>query len=123
MSSTGSYDLPDVTWRVVVASHNPAKLQAVRDGFSRMFPVVMLSVQPVAAASGVAEQPFSDQDTLRGACQRAQNARELAPDASFWVGIEGGVQDCEGELAAFAWVVVLALVPFKKPHLYGNERS
>jgi len=108
MLSTGSPELPEPTWRVVVASHNPVKLQAVQAGFSRMFPLVKLALQPVAAASGVAEQPFSDQDTLYGACQRAQNARKLAPDAGYWVGIEGGVQDCEGQLAAFAWVVVLS---------------
>jgi len=30
----------------------------------------------------------------------------VMPEAYFWVGIEGGIEDREGEMAAFAWIVV-----------------
>jgi inosine/xanthosine triphosphatase len=29
-----------------------------------------------------------------------------SPDADYWVGIEGGVEEIDGRLAAFAWVVI-----------------
>jgi inosine/xanthosine triphosphatase len=51
---------------------------------------------------------MSEEETLLGAQNRAAGARSLVPEADFWVGIEGGVQDHQGEMAAFAWVVVTA---------------
>ena len=92
--------------RVVVASSNPVKVQAVDNGFRRMFPGGAFDLVTVAAPSGVGRQPMSDAETLVGAQNRAENAAALAPEADFWVGIEGGVQARGSELAAFAWVVV-----------------
>ncbi|MEJ2265223.1 MAG: inosine/xanthosine triphosphatase [Anaerolineales bacterium] len=93
---------------IVVASHNPIKSQATLRAFQRMFPEQEFRASPVAVPSGVNHQPFSDQETLQGACTRAQNARSLVEQADYWVGIEGGVLDQEGEMSAFAWVVVLS---------------
>ena len=45
----------------------------------------------------------------RGAEIRAFNAKKVAAGADYWVGIEGGVEDDDGRLAAFAWIVVLSL--------------
>jgi inosine/xanthosine triphosphatase len=56
--------------------------------------------------SGVGNQPRTDAETLRGAEARAARALVAEPDASFWVGIEGGVANMEERLAAYAWVVV-----------------
>lgn len=98
---------------VVVASHNPIKLGAAREGFARLFPAQELAFQAVSVPSGVADQPFSSAETLRGALNRARAAREQIPGAHYWVGIEGGVGEAPegeltaGELWAFAWVVVL----------------
>lgn len=94
---------------VLVASHNPVKLQAARCGFSRMFPGETFTVEPVSAPSGVADQPRSDAETLQGALGRSANAARLHPEADFWVGIEGGVQAWGAELCAFAWVAVRGL--------------
>ncbi len=93
--------------RIIVASQNPVKLQAVMQAYASLFPDETLSLEDVAAASGVSVQPLSDQETLHGARTRAQNARISCPEADLWVGIEGGISD-EGDLAAFAWVVVLS---------------
>ena len=99
---------------VIVASNNPVKIQAALDGFARMFPGEQFVFQGISTPSGVADQPFSSRETLQGALNRASNARAQQPNADFWVGIEGGVEDSPegdltpGELCAFAWVVVLA---------------
>ncbi len=93
--------------RVIVASNNPVKQEAVRRAFARLFPQQIWEVQGVAVPSGVREQPLSDAETLQGARQRAQAARKAAPKADYWVGIEGGVQPDGDDLLSFAWVVVL----------------
>jgi len=91
---------------VGVATANPVKLDAARRGFERAFAETPIELRAVDAASGVADTPRSDAETLRGAEQRVARARELCPEADFWVGIEGGVDECAGALAAFGWVVV-----------------
>jgi inosine/xanthosine triphosphatase len=96
--------------RVIVASRNPVKLQATAEGFGRMFPNETIDVGGVGVPSGVSDQPMTSAETLQGARQRAENAHALMPDADYWVGIEGGVED-EGQdapMLAFAWVVVCA---------------
>mgnify|MGYP001764372203 CR=1 FL=1 len=93
--------------RIIVASQNPVKLQAVMQGYASLFPDETLSVEGVSVDSGVSAQPFSDQETLQGARQRAENARSVCPEADLWVGVEGGVAD-DGDITAFAWVVVLS---------------
>ena len=93
---------------IVVASNNPVKSQATLRAFQRMFPEGEFRVNSISVPSGVNQQPFSDQETLQGAFTRAQNARRLAAQADYWVGIEGGVLDQDEEMSAFAWVVVLS---------------
>lgn len=97
---------------IAVASDNPVKIQAALLGFQRVFPAAQFDVTGVATASGVSDQPMSDDETLTGARQRARNVRARVDDADYWVGIEGGVQPHGDALEAFAWVVVL-----------GRERS
>jgi inosine/xanthosine triphosphatase len=94
--------------QIIVASTNPVKLQAALHGFQRMFPGSAFEVQGISVPSGVRDQPMTDAETLQGAFNRAANARQAAPSAQFWVGIEGGVEVMGEELAAFAWVVVLS---------------
>ena len=91
---------------LVVASVNPVKVQAVLNGFRRLFPVVEFSIRTVSVPSDVAHQPMSEEETLRGALNRSEKARQAQPQADYWIGIEGGVQPIGSELAAFAWIVV-----------------
>lgn len=58
---------------------------------------------------------MGNEETLRGARGRVQHCRELAPDADFFVGLEGGcerVDEANGsrpgrhELSCYAWIVV-----------------
>jgi inosine/xanthosine triphosphatase len=92
---------------ICIASTNPVKLNAAEAGFKAMFPGEDFSIKGVSVPVSVSAQPMSDAETLRGATERATNARSTAPDADYWVGIEGGVEDIDGEMNAFAWVVVL----------------
>ncbi len=91
---------------IIVASTNPVKIQAALDGFQRMFPDQSFTAQGMSAASGVSDQPMTDAETRRGALNRVTNARQALPDADYWIGMEGGVEDVEGELETFAWIVV-----------------
>jgi inosine/xanthosine triphosphatase len=93
---------------IVVASTNPVKVQATLNAFNRTLSDEQYVAKTVSVHSGVREQPLSSQETIQGALNRAQNAAVEMPGADYWVGIEGGVEETEGDLAAFAWVVVLS---------------
>ncbi len=103
--------------KIIVASRNPVKIEATRQGFQKMFPGVPLQVEGVAVPSGVDEQPRSDAQTLTGAQNRAAAARQAVPEADFWVGIEGGIESCGGEMFALAWIVILS------PARMGKSRT
>ncbi len=91
---------------LVIASTNPVKIQSALEGFRRMFPDEDYQAEGVSVPSGVGDQPMSEAETLQGALNRVKAAQREHPNADFWIGIEGGVEDHDGELQAFAWVVV-----------------
>lgn len=91
---------------VVVASRNPVKIQAALGGFQEMFPEENFQVLPVDVPSNVSDQPMTSVETLLGARQRAENAITTYPQGHFWVGIEGGVEELDGGLSGFAWIVI-----------------
>ncbi len=93
--------------KVIVASRNPVKINAVRAAFSAHVDPAALAVEGVAAASGVSEQPVGDSETRRGARNRIASARDLEPAADYWVGLEGGIETLDGALLAFAWMAVM----------------
>ena len=97
--------------QIVVASKNPVKIAAALEGFQRMFPGNTYSTNGINVPSSVPDQPFTDAETLHGALNRAQNAREQEPQADYWIGIEGGVEDTPGQTAgtlqSFAWIVIV----------------
>lgn len=91
---------------LVVSSRNPVKIEAALSGFQKMFTESTFQVVPVSVPSDVPDQPMSDQETLTGALNRVNNAFNANAEAEYWIGIEGGVEMHDGELTAFAWVVV-----------------
>lgn len=91
---------------VIIASTNPVKIQAVREGFLRMFPGTEAEFTGADVPSGVSAQPMGDEETLTGAESRVRNARTSRPDAAYWIGIEGGVAEVGTDMEAFAWVVI-----------------
>lgn len=95
-----------MTKKVIIASRNPVKIDAVRIGFGKMFPNEKFEFEGIAVPSGVSDQPMTRIETLQGAKNRADNAATARPDADFWVGVEGGIEKFEGEGEAFAWIFI-----------------
>lgn len=94
--------------KVIVASKNPVKINATQAAFEKMFPGEELTIEGVSVGSGVSDQPMSDKETYDGAANRTLNAQDAVPEADFWVGLEGGIEEKDGEMEAFAWMVVHA---------------
>jgi inosine/xanthosine triphosphatase len=95
----------DGATRVAVGSKNPVKVAAVRAVMTRLGS--RAAIEGVAVPSGVPDQPFGDEETIRGAIERARAAR-LALDADVGVGIEGGVVEmADRSMRTCAWAAVV----------------
>ena len=92
--------------RVVVASRNPVKINAVRRAFETQFPGAPIEIDSANVESGVGAQPDSDAATRGGARTRAIRAGDEVPDADYWVGLEGGIEILDDQLMAFAWMAI-----------------
>ena len=92
---------------IAVGSQNPVKTKAALCGFELMFPNFDFKVQGYAVESGVSDQPLSCDETLVGATTRAKALEHLAPDASYFVGIEGGIETIDKTMFANAWIVII----------------
>ena len=87
---------------VIIASLNPAKINAVKSAFEAAFPQQEFDFKGVSVASGVADQPMSNEETYQGAVNRVCNAIQAIPEGDFYVGLEAGI---EGNVT-FAWMVI-----------------
>ncbi len=94
------------------------KIEAALHGFKKMFPDEEFFIEGIAVPSSVSDQPQSDAETFLGARNRAQNASQERPDADFFVGIEGGIEEKNGEMESFAWVVIKA-----RDNRFGKGRT
>lgn len=94
--------------RVIVASKNPIKVDCTKKAFSKVFVNQDIKVAGESLPSGVSDQPMSDVETFNGARNRAEKAKIEYSNADFWVGIEGGLENINKELHAFAWVYILS---------------
>lgn len=91
---------------ITVGSKNPVKLAAVRAVMKRL--AAGSEVQSVEVPSGVPDQPFGDDETIRGAVARARGARERL-NTDFGVGLEGGVVEMpDGTMRTCAWAAVVS---------------
>lgn len=95
------------TNKVIVASKNPVKVEAVTKGFRKLLPSASLEFEGVSAPSNVPDQPRGDDETLLGAKNRAEKAKQARPDADYWVGIEGGIGSNDRGTEVFAWVYII----------------
>lgn len=83
---------------VIVGSKNPAKVHAVQEVLIKE----PFEVHSVDVPSLVSAQPFSDEETVTGAINRAKQALASA-DAAFSIGLEGGVYRQNGHLYLCNW--------------------
>ena len=101
-----SLPFDSVLGRVAVGSTNPVKIGAARTVAMRLD--ASADVTGVAVASGVPDQPWGDDETIRGARTRALAARE-ALDADIGIGLEGGVvAGTDGTVRTCAWAVAVS---------------
>lgn len=95
--------------KIIIASKNPIKIQAVKNGFLEMFPKVEMTFEGVSVPSNVNDQPIGNDETFAGAWNRAKNAQTEIANADFWVGVEGGnIRHGDTEMEVMAWIVVLS---------------
>ena len=92
--------------KIVVASKNPVKINATLSGFQKMFPAETFEIEGISVPSGVSDQPKNDSEIFQGAWNRANNASEAVISADFCVGIEGGVEEKNGDMESFAWIII-----------------
>jgi inosine/xanthosine triphosphatase len=83
--------------KIAIGTKNPTKVNAVKKVFGDTFTYVEVAVQ-----SGVSPQPFSDEETIQGAVNRARAAvKETGADIG--IGLEGGVQETPHGLFLCNW--------------------
>ncbi|MFC3883268.1 DUF84 family protein [Bacillus songklensis] len=100
---------------VAVGTVNPAKVQAVESALISMEAKIL----PVEVSSGVSNQPFSDEETIQGAVNRARNALgETGADLA--IGLEGGVVETEHGMFLCNWGALVSLMG--EPILAGGAR-
>ncbi len=113
--------------RVALGSGNPAKRRGVEAALGRVQPGAPAEVACFDVPSGVRDQPWGDEETLRGAENRASEALgqmraseapfdpaapdPAAPDTggrgTIAIGIEGGLTRAGSTVWSFSWAVAL----------------
>jgi inosine/xanthosine triphosphatase len=90
---------------IIVGSKNPVKIECTDAAFAEAFNRGFV-VDGVNASSQVPDQPRGDEETFLGARNRVINSKSIFPEADFWVGIEGGVDEDVRGMYAFAWIYI-----------------
>ncbi|SEO83965.1 inosine/xanthosine triphosphatase [Amphibacillus marinus] len=85
-----------MTNKIVVGSYNQAKINAVASIFKDFH------IKSQDAPSHVASQPFSDQETIQGAINRAKYCQNSNKGA-IGIGLEGGVMRLKNQLFLCNW--------------------
>ena len=102
--------------RVAVGSLNPVKVQAVQEVLQTIARFEDAVLMPLAAASGVSEQPLSLEETFRGAEGRARAALRHAGGAGLALGLEDGMFPCPTDPARYLNVCVACAVEGEHVH-------
>ncbi|MEW9110671.1 MAG: DUF84 family protein [Cytobacillus gottheilii] len=84
--------------KIIIGSKNPAKILAAENALKE-YPAELSSFD---AASNVSEQPFSDEETISGAINRARDAMQKG-SGEIGIGLEGGVVETEYGLYLCNW--------------------
>ncbi|GAA0484630.1 DUF84 family protein [Salinibacillus aidingensis] len=82
--------------KIIVGSTNPAKLNAVKKAFSD------IDVEGFEVETRVSSQPYSDEETLEGAINRAKECVKIEKGV-IGIGLEGGVMEFEDRIYLCNW--------------------
>ncbi len=85
--------------QAVIASNNPAKINAVSAILAELD--MAYDLHSAETDSGVSAQPFSLEETRLGAINRAQQA--LGDEKDIAIGLEGGVYELDGVMYLCNW--------------------
>jgi len=91
--------------KVLIASKNPIKINAVSSAFKHSFSNASFVFIGEDAPSKVSDQPMSEKETKTG-CKNRLFFIEKNFKADYYVSIEGGVDYDNNRLFAFAWVYI-----------------
>lgn len=95
------------TIEIAVGSENKAKNLAVQTAFARAFPNYTIDTRGYNVASGIADQPTTDEESVQGAINRAQNALAQRATAQYGVGLEGNTITIADRMYLHGWVAVV----------------
>ncbi len=89
--------------KIAIGTDNPVKIRAARNVLRKLYPDV--EIVSLVVPSGIPGQPIGDEETRRGAANRAHAAR-IAARADWGVGIEGGIVENEFGTMTCAWCAI-----------------
>lgn len=92
---------------VVIGSASKRKIATAEKVIRPFFVGQEVSVEGVAARSGVPETPW-DKETFDGALARARGARVAAPGAEWHLGVESGLVERYGHIFEEAWCCAIS---------------
>lgn len=93
--------------KIAVGSQNQAKNLAVKTAFERAFPEAEFELQGFEVDSGISEQPTTDEESIQGAINRAENALAKFATAHYGVGLEGNTVTIAGRMYLHGWVAIV----------------
>lgn len=102
--------------RLAAGTTNQAKLQAIYNIFNDRANII-----PCKVPSNVSDQPFSDEETIQGAINRAKNAI-AETDADIGIGLEGGVNESPHGLMLCNWGALVIREFSEQPFIAGGAR-
>lgn len=89
---------------VAVGSRNPTKITAIRSVINRIFPNA--EVVAVEVDSKISATPFSDEESIKGATNKAKEALKKV-NSGLAVGLEGGLKNIGSRHFFTSWAVVV----------------
>lgn len=101
--------------KIIIGSENPAKAAAVKNAFN----LPEAEFLAIDVPSNVSAQPFSDEETIEGAINRAVAALEQG-DGDIGIGLEGGVHMTKHGLFLCNWGALAE--PGHPPLIAGGAR-
>ncbi len=103
--------------KILVASENPAKIDAVKSAFSKYFDKI--EIDGIKASSNVSDTPLTEEETLLGVKNRMK-VLEKKGGYDFKVSVEAGTQKINNTRYLFTWVLI---EDSKKKSSFGRSLS
>ena len=75
--------------KIIICTENTAKVKAVKEVLEKVWTDFTLVTEKFS--SSITEQPLSEEEGIKGAINRANNARLKYPEADYFIGMEGYV--------------------------------